>query len=114
MLYSLVTFVSATPNTAQFVVISGKYTPKLLYKAGMVFKEWEKKFALKEEAGHTLRAAGDAFFGENSQENLRCMQGCRQRMEKCVEKEREEFVRQRSVYMPVGMLTGLMLVILLV
>ena len=28
---------------------------------GMVFKEWEKKFALKEEAGHTLRAAGDAF-----------------------------------------------------
>ena len=81
---------------------------------GMVLKEWKKKFALKEEAGHTLRAAGDAFFGENSQENLRCMQGCRQRMEKCVEKEREEFVRQRSVYMPVGMLTGLMLVILLV
>ena len=35
-------------------------------------------------------------------------------MEKCVEKEREEFVRQRSVYMPVGMLAGLMLVILLV
>ena len=81
---------------------------------GMVLKEWEKKFALKEEAGHTLRAAGDAFFGENSQENLRCMQGGRQRMEGCVEEEREEFVRQRSVYMPVGMLTWLMLFILFV
>ena len=29
MPYSFVTFVSATPSTAQFVVISGRYTPRL-------------------------------------------------------------------------------------
>ena len=28
--YSLVTLVSATPNTAQLVVIKGRYTPRLL------------------------------------------------------------------------------------
>ena len=33
-----VTFVSATPNTAQFVVISGKiHTQAALYRAGMDF-----------------------------------------------------------------------------
>ena len=35
--YSLVTFVSATPRTAQFVVIRGRYTPRLCYNAGMDF-----------------------------------------------------------------------------
>ena len=35
--YALVTLVSATPNTAQFVVISGRYTPKDSYSGGIFF-----------------------------------------------------------------------------
>ena len=36
-LYSFWTLIITIPRTAQFVVISGRYTPKALYKAGLNF-----------------------------------------------------------------------------
>lgn len=76
----------------------------------------EKKcvLSLQGEAYIVLRDAGDAFFGNSSEESLRCIGVCTARMEKCLIYERDEFAKKRKVYMPAGMLGGLMLVIFLI
>ena len=69
---------------------------------------------IRGEAREILMASAEAFFGTSSQESLRCIEVCRRRMEECLERERKEYRKKRRVYMPVGMLSGLMLVILLI
>ena len=62
---------------------------------------------------HLVSAAG-AFYGESSAENLRCNEICRKRMEKFLAESRLEFFKKQRVYLPVGMLTGVVMIILLV
>lgn len=73
-----------------------------------------KTLMLRGEALVVLQEAGDAFFGNNSMESLRCMEVCRERMEQCLAASREEFLKKQRVYMPSGMLGGMILIILLV
>lgn len=69
---------------------------------------------LPEEAYHVLVQSKDGFFGTNRMEALRCIRQCTAQMQRCIEEERENYRGKRKVYMPVGMLMGVMLVILLI
>lgn len=59
-------------------------------------------------------SADGAFFGTSSRESLRCARACRSRMEDCLRREREELSKKRRVYLPVGVLSAVVLIILLV
>lgn len=66
------------------------------------------------EAYHILSDAGDAFFGSSREEALRCIEACQNRMEEALAEEKRETQRKWKVYMPVGMLGGVILIILLI
>lgn len=66
--------------------------------------------ALKE----LLQSAADAFYGDSMEENLHGAQCCRKRMEAALEEARAEYAKKRRVYMPAGMLSGVIMIILLV
>jgi stage III sporulation protein AB len=79
-----------------------------------VLKEKQKNLSLKGEAYEIFLQAGNAFFCESSQESLHTMRICRERMEQQLAAMRGELARKRQVYIPVGMLGGVVLIILLV
>ena len=69
---------------------------------------------LGEAMWELFSAADGVFFGTSSRESLRCAAVCRKHMEECLERERQEFRRKQRVYMPVGMLGGVLLIIWLI
>jgi hypothetical protein len=79
-----------------------------------VMGERRKKLSLSGEAHEILLKAGDAFFCGSSGESLHTMEICRERMEECLARERGELAGKRRVYIPMGMLGGVVLIILLV
>lgn len=79
-----------------------------------VLGEKRREFPWDDEAWNVLMDAGDAFFGANSQESLRCVDACRRRMEEMLALEYQNMKRKWKMYMPVGMLGGVILIILLV
>lgn len=79
-----------------------------------LLQEKRQILPLGEEAFHILSDSGDAFFGNSREEVLRCTEACRDRMEEALAEEKRETARKWRVYMPVGMLGGVMLIILLV
>ena len=88
------------------------------YPAGQIV--WQKaleesraQMRLSEEAYRILLCAGDSFFGTNRMEAAQCVRACIRQMENTIEEERKSYREKRKVYMPVGMLTGVMIVILL-
>lgn len=89
------------------------------YQSGRIawkklLEENDSAFPLTGEAWQILEDAGDAFFGNNSQESLRNIEICMRRMEEELKSARTELVKKWKVYMPVGMLGGVILIILLV
>lgn len=74
----------------------------------------KKKLPLRGEAYSILEKAADSFFGNSSMESLRCIGVCRERMEEELIRHRREYAAKQKVYMPLGMLGGLMLVIFLI
>lgn len=78
-----------------------------------ILKKHTNAIRVPQEAYQILLRAGESLFGTNSTENLHCIQLCIQQMQQCIEEERKSFREKRKVYMPVGMLTGVMIVILL-
>lgn len=68
---------------------------------------------LPEEACQILMRSADGFFGAGSRQAQQCIRTCIQMMESVSEQERKNYREKRKVYMPVGMLTGVMIVILL-
>lgn len=74
----------------------------------------KKQLLLRGESFRILLESADAFFSDSSMEGLRCIGVCRERMETCLAFSREEFFRKKRVYMPLGMLGGVVLIILLV
>jgi hypothetical protein len=79
-----------------------------------VMGERRKKLSLSGEAYEIFLKAGDAFFCGSSGESLHTMASCRERMEACLTKARGELAGKRRVYIPMGMLGGVVLIILLV
>ena len=76
--------------------------------------EAQKRTADRAGGLEILTSAAGAFYGESSAENLRCNEICRKRMEKFLAESRLEFFKKQRVYLPVGMLTGVVMIILLV
>lgn len=70
--------------------------------------------SLEPEASRILMDAADGFFGNTRETCIRCMEVCRCRMEEELKKEKSEMDRRWKVYMPVGMLGGVILIILLI
>ncbi len=68
---------------------------------------------LPEGAFQVLLRAGEGFFGTNHRQTQQCIASCIRQMETVIGEEREHYLEKRKVYMPVGMLTGVMVVILL-
>lgn len=66
------------------------------------------------EADEILLSAADAFYGDSREENLHCAKVCRKRLEACLAETRREYAKKRRVYMPAGMLSGVIMIILLV
>jgi hypothetical protein len=79
----------------------------------MVLRNRRKKLLLRGEAYEILCRAGDAFFCGSSRESLHTIRICRERMEQCLAAERGVLARKRQVYIPAGMLGGVVLIILL-
>lgn len=61
-----------------------------------------------------LLPASGAFFGNNRRESIQCAGACRMRLEDALSGARAELARKQRVYMPVGMLFGVLLIILLI
>jgi stage III sporulation protein AB len=76
--------------------------------------EQRKQLLLTGEAYTVFCDAGDGFFAYSSKESLRCMEACQERMEQTLLQEREEFFKKQRIYMPAGMMGGMILIILLV
>lgn len=76
-------------------------------------KKYEEQIDVSKEAYEILGHAGDSFFGTNRMEATQCVCTCIRQMQEVMEEERKSYREKRKVYMPVGMLTGVMLVILL-
>lgn len=74
----------------------------------------KRELQIGQEGWEILTSAVGAFYGESSAENLRCNEICRKRMEKFLAESRLEFFKKQRVYLPVGMLTGVVMIILLV
>lgn len=76
-------------------------------------KKYERQIGMSHEAYEIFVRAGDSFFGTNRKEATQCVDMCIRQMEEVMAEERKNYREKRKVYMPVGMLTGVMLVILL-
>lgn len=77
-------------------------------------RKHKRELQIGQEGWEILTSAAGAFYGESSAENLRCNEICRKRMEKFLAESRLEFFKKQRVYLPVGMLTGVVMIILLV
>lgn len=60
-----------------------------------------------------LLPAGEAFFGTNQRENIQCAHASGERLRERLAQERAQFSQKQKVYLPVGMLGGVLLVIFL-
>ena len=78
-----------------------------------VLKRQKHTLGLPEDAFQVLLRAGEGFFGNNHRQTQQCITSCIRQMETVIGEEREHYLEKRKVYMPVGMLTGVMVVILL-
>lgn len=78
-----------------------------------VLRANRQRLDLDDELWEILLPASNAFFGSSRRESIQCACACRVRIEERIEKERAELARKQRVYLPVGMLGGVMLIILL-
>lgn len=69
---------------------------------------------LDEALWELLLPASGAFFGKHRRESIQCSCACRRRLEEQLARERAELTRKQKVYMPFGMLLGVLLIILLI
>lgn len=79
-----------------------------------ILKQYREDFDASDVIWELMISASGAFFGGNRRESMQCAKATRRRIEEQLMEERREFVRRQKVYMPVGMLGGVLLVILLI
>ena len=79
-----------------------------------VFREKEQNWNVDEETFGIMIHAGNGFFGKNRGENICFLQKSIRELEEQEKNNREKDAQERKVWIPVGMLSGLMLVILLI
>lgn len=79
-----------------------------------VFREKEQNWDVDKETFELMIHAGNGFFGRNRGENICFLQKSIRELEEQEKKNRERDAKERKVWIPVGMLSGMMFVILLV
>lgn len=79
-----------------------------------VFREKEQNWNVDEETFGLMIDAGNGFFGKSRGENICFLQKSIRALEEQEKKNREKDAKERKVWIPVGMLSGTMLVILLI
>jgi hypothetical protein len=79
-----------------------------------VLEEHKKRLAPSADAYEIIVQAKNAFFCGSSTESLHTIRICRRRMEECIAAERTDQAGKRRIYVPAGMLGGVVLIILLV
>ena len=79
-----------------------------------VFKEKEQNWNIDAETFGLILLAGNGFFGRNRGENICFLQKSIKELELQKKKNREKDAKEKKVWIPVGMLGGIMLVILLI
>lgn len=77
---------------------------------------WEKKDAwnFSEEIFELILAMGNGFFGRTRSENLCFLRKSLVELESQQKKQKEKDAQERKVWIPVGMLSGIMLMIILI
>lgn len=79
-----------------------------------VFREKEQNWDVDKETFEFMIHAGNGFFGKTRSENICFLQKSIRELEEQEKKNREKDAKERKVWVPVGMLSGLMIVILLI
>ena len=79
-----------------------------------VLEKYKSVLGVPEDAYQIFIRAADGFFGTNSRQAQQCIQACTGMLECVIKEEQKNYREKRRVYMPVGMLTGVMIVILLI
>jgi len=79
-----------------------------------VFREEEQNWKVDEETFELMIHAGNGFFGKNREENICFLQKSIREIEEQEKNNRERDAQERKVWIPVGMLSGVMLIILLI
>ena len=72
----------------------------------------EKEWNLDQETFSIILKSGRGFFGRNREENISFLKKQLEELEKQQMKNKEKDAKERRVWVPVGMLSGVMLVIL--
>lgn len=84
----------------------------LVWKA--VFLERKKEWDMKKETFEVMLSAGAGFFGRNRRENLCFLQKNIDKLMDLKEKEKCKEEQERKVWIPVGMLGGIMVILLFI
>lgn len=79
-----------------------------------VFMEKRRTLDLEEETFRVILHAGNGLFGKYCTENLRFLQKSIADIENQKQKNKEKDAKERKVWIPVGMLSGVMIVILFI
>ena len=72
----------------------------------------ETDWGLNDEIFEVMLKCGNGFFGKTKEENISFLKKQLEELEKLQKREREKNAKERNVWVPVGMLSGLMFVIL--
>lgn len=79
-----------------------------------VFMEKRNKWNCDEEIFSVILAVGNGFFGKKRNENLCFLKKSLQQLETLRDRQKEKDTQERKVWIPVGMLGGIMLMIILI
>lgn len=79
-----------------------------------VFREEEQNWDLDRETFGLIINAGNGFFGRNRAENICFLQKSIRELELQEKKNREKDSKERKVWIPVGMLSGIIIIILFI
>lgn len=78
-----------------------------------VFWEKRKRLGVSENVLNIMKASGQGFFGRSREENICFLQKCLKELEAESGRIKEKDAQERKVWVPVGMLGGIMLLIIL-
>lgn len=79
-----------------------------------VFREEKQNWDFDEETFGLVIGAGNGFFGRNRSENICFLQKSLKEMELQMERKKAKDAQERKVWIPVGMLGGVMLMIIFI
>ena len=79
-----------------------------------VFQEKKEEWMLEEEMFESILRVGNGFFGRSREENICILRKWLNEIELLQKKGKEKEEQERKVWIPVGMLSGMMIIILFI